>query len=232
MYPNDFLVYSHPEVKEHVKKVHWILIDGTFQSCPSRFKQLVTILSREEKTGTFFPILHALMPSRTTESYLRLFEIVDQYFSFDQLSYITADFEKSQTNVVRQWAARRKKKVEIIGCKFHYSKASGRRSKEETKKRKLTEEGREFLLAFQSMPFLERDDITNMLDSLETLVHPYDKFVDYFTRQWMPEEIFKLWNLSGKQSKGILTRYTNNALESCNGRLGWEFQQHPQTQIL
>ena len=142
------------------------------------------------------------------------------------------DFEKSLTNVVRQWAVRRKKKVEIIGCKFHYSKALGRRFKEETKRRKLTEEEREFLLAFQSMHFLERDDITNMLDSLETLVHPYDKFVDYFTRQWMPEEIFKLWNLYGKQSKGILTRYTNNALESCNGRLGWEFQQHPQTQIL
>lgn len=54
VYSNDFLVYSHPEVKEHVKKVHWILIDGTFQSCPLRFKQLVTIVSRDEKNWDIF----------------------------------------------------------------------------------------------------------------------------------------------------------------------------------
>ena len=70
VYPNDFLIYSHPEVKEHVKNVRWVLVDGTFQSCPVRFKQLLTILARDEKTGTFFPIVHALMPSRTADSYV------------------------------------------------------------------------------------------------------------------------------------------------------------------
>ena len=232
VYPNDFLIYSHPEVKEHVKNVHWILVDGTFKSCPVRFKQLLTILARDEQTGTFFPILHALMPSRTTDSYMRLFEIVDHYFSFDQLAYITVDFEKSLTHVLRQWAQRRQKKVEIIGCKFHYSKALSRRFKDEVKRRKLRAQEKEFLRAFQSMPFLERSDILHMLDSLKTMVHPYGNFVAYFNRTWMPQEMFDLWNLSGKQSHGILTRYTNNALESLNGRLGLEFPQHPQTQML
>ena len=54
VYPNDFLIYSHPEVKEYVKNVHWILVDGIFKSCPVSFKQLLTILARDEQTGTFF----------------------------------------------------------------------------------------------------------------------------------------------------------------------------------
>ena len=230
VYPSDFLIYSHRDIRKLANDVHWILVDGTFKACPGRFKQLLTVLARDEETGVFFPVIHALMPSRVTDSYMRFFEFVDQYFLFEQLAYITVDFERSLIQALRHWISKRHKTIEIIGCKFHYSKAITRHFKE--KRKKLNKRDKEFLSAFYNLPFLKRTDIDNILDALNTVEHPNRKFVEYFKRTWMSGEMFDLWNLSDKQSEGVLGRYTNNAIESFHSRLGVEVSKHPQTQIL
>ena len=231
VYPDDWIIYSHPEVRKRVKAVRWLLIDGTFKACPSRFGQLLTLLSRDDATSVFFPVIRALMPSRTAKSYLRLFEIIDSYFSFPRLAYVTVDFEKSLVQVVQSWVKGRNKPVEIIGCKFHYAKAVTYRFKG-GKKRKLKTQDRAILKAFQSMPFLEQRDIKRMLSEFQTVVHSHVKFAEYFQRTWMSNAFFPLWNLSNKQHHGLRTRYTNNGIESFHSRIGSELSRHPQTQNL
>ena len=127
-------------------------------------------------------------------------------------------------------ASKRHKKIEIIGCTFHYSKAITRHFKEGRKK--LNRRDREFLTAFHNMPCLKCSDIQNILGSLNTVDHSHRSFVEYFKRTWMSAQMFNLWNLSGKQTQGILARYTNNAIESFDSRLGVAVTRHPQTQIL
>lgn len=231
VYPENWLVYSHPQLKDRVKDVRWLLIDGTFKACPTRFGQLLTLLSRDETTGVFFPVVHALMPSRTTKSYLRLFEIIDNYFSFPRLSYVTVDFEKSLVQAVQSWVEGRDKPVEIIGCKFHYAKAVTHHFKGR-KRRRLTAQESAILKAFQSMPYLERRDIEKILRGFETVVHSHGEFTAYFRRTWMSDLYFPLWNLSNKQHRGLRTRYTNNGIESFHSRIGSELSRHPQTQNL
>ena len=227
--PSKLVCFSFKNLRDLAGSVRWILIDGTFRTCPKQFYQCITLLSLEESTGTFFPICHCLLPDKTLDTYMLMFSILDASFVFDNLEFITIDFERALIKAVRKWTQMKQRMVRILGCKFHFAKSLNKHFKRR-KKRKLSEREREFIHLFLNFPFLYKRDIEAILKCLSTVEHPHEGFVKYFTKHWMNDDQMRLWNFSDMDDDGLITRYTNNAIEAFHKRMSLELSPHPSVQ--
>lgn len=248
--PQRVLVYSSPNVKDF-SDVKWILIDGTFKRCPKQFYQCVTFLSRERRTGTFFPLCHCLLPNKCSDTYKLMFSVVSEQFPMPNLEFVTVDFEKALINAVKSWISGKNRPVHILGCKFHFSKCltkhfrqakkrsrkskqplqKGKKdSRENEKKRELTQIEQAFISQFYSLPFLRRVEIEKILRALSTVEHPHHTFIRYFEKTWMGGDIFPLWNLSHRDGTGLGSMYTNNGIESFHKTMSRQLSPHPKIQ--
>ena len=227
--PSKLVCFSFKDLRNLAGTVRWLLIDGTFRTCPKQFYQCVTLLSLEESTGVFFPICHCLLPDKTLETYMLMFSILDASLMFDNLEFITIDFERALIKAVRIWTQRKQRRIRILGCKFHFAKALNKHFKRR-KKRKLSELEREFIHLFLVFPFLCKGDIEAILKCLSTVKHRHEGFVKYFTKNWMKDDLIGLWNFSDMDDDGLITRYTNNAIEAFHKRMSLELSPHPSVQ--
>ena len=229
--PEPWVIYMHSGVDAVTRDVKWLLIDGTFHCCPKPFAQLLTFLARHDRTGVFFPVCHVLMPNRLAKSYRFMYDILDQCIKFPLLESITVDFERALIQETASWLRRNEKKVEIFGCKFHFSKALTKHFRKQGRKR-LNEDEKALLHAFLTFPFLEKDDIMGIMDAMRTCIHNHATFLDYFNRVWMCETMFEVWNASGKREDGLFTRFTNNGIESLHAMLKRFLRGHPRADRL
>ena len=227
--PQRLIVYSHPQIRE-LSDVKWLLIDGTFRRCPKQFYQCVTFLSRESRTGVFFPLCHCLLPDKCLETYNLLFSIIDGLFPFPNLEFVTVDFEKALINAAQTWISSKKRPVRILGCKFHFSKCITKHFRK-SRRKKMTDMEREFISLFYSLPFLQESDIKRLFNALSTVDHPHAAFIAYFRRTWMKKDIFPLWNVSHQDNDGLNTMYTNNGIESFHKLMSRQLNPHPQVQV-
>ena len=223
--PRKMIIYSFSAFRSLAKSVTWLLIDGTFRSCPKGFAQCVTLLSRDEETGVFFPLCHSLLPDKSAETYHLLFNILNTHFSFPSLSWITVDFEEALVKSLRVWISTKPWKIRLIGCKFHFGKAIGKRFR--GKRHKLSTVDSEFLSLFLRTPFMDRKSIDRVFHGLSTVQHPYDSFLRYFKKNWLKDERFALWNLSEATDSGLISRYTNNGIESFHKGMNRSMCPHP-----
>ncbi len=93
----------------------WYL-DGTFRTAPLIFQQIYVILC--ERLGAVHPIIYALLPNKTSETYERLFRLVKDLCPNANPQSLSCDFEL---------AAFQKMLTEfpdsqIFGCFFHLTK--------------------------------------------------------------------------------------------------------------
>lgn len=227
--PTRLLIYSCKESQKLADEVQWLLIDGTFRRCPKQFYQCVTLLSRDESNGVFFPICHCLLPNKEAGTYALMFSILERSFSFQNLAFITIDFEKALISSARTWIIRKERPVRILGCKFHFSKCLNKHFRKK-KAKKLEQQHKYFIEQFLRFPFLTKGDIVAILNGLQTVQHPHEDFVRYFTRTWLEDDMFLLWNFSSMDDQGLITMYTNNAIEAFHKRMAIELSPHPQVQ--
>ena len=226
--PSKIVIYGLQRLRKYAQDTQWLLIDGTFHACPKHFYQCVTLLSRHEATGVFFPLCHCLLPDKSSETYDLMFDVITTNFSFPGLCWITVDFEWALIQSVKRWV-KGNRRVRVIGCKFHFSKALNRRFRG-TKRRKLSQPDQEFLTLFQQLPFMNKEDITRVLHGLATVQHAHDDFVAYVQKHWMRDEMFTLWNLDGIEDDGLLSRYTNNGIEAFHSIMKRQLNAHPRIQ--
>ena len=224
--PARLIVYAFPGLKNRGATAQWLLIDGTFRSCPKQFAQCVTIMSRDEVTGVFFPLCHCLLPDRTESTYDLMFEIIEQHFSFQQIGWITVDFETALVKATEKWISKKPWKIRILGCKFHFAKAITKRFRG-NKRKKLSDLDSEFLSLLLLTPFMTMDDIRLVLRGLSTVQHAHESFIAYYRENWMKEVRSKLWNISDMVDIGLLSRYTNNGIESFHKLMNLELPSHP-----
>lgn len=228
--PSKLLVYSCKESQKLASHVEWLLIDGTFRRCPKQFYQCVTLLSRDETNGVFFPICHCLLPNKEADTYAQMFSILESSFSFPKLAFVTVDFEKALISSVRTWMSRKQRAARLLGCKFHFSKCLNKHFRK-SKTRRLEPSEKYFIQQFVRFPFLPKKDILAILEALQTVEHPYQDFIRYFTQTWMKDDtMFELWNFSSMDDEGLITLYTNNAIEAFHKRMSLELSPHPQIQ--
>jgi hypothetical protein len=107
------------------KHKHW-QADGTFKFAPKLFKQVYTIHVSDEN-GFSFPTVHAISTNKSTDTYMRLLEIVKAHVdlentsNFDPLEFM-CDFEIAAHDAVRPTF----NETAIKSCFFHLCQSAKR----------------------------------------------------------------------------------------------------------
>ena len=80
-----------------------IYCDGTFYPCPSVFHQIYTIHIQID--GIMYPVLYALLPSKSEQVYMRFFNLVQRTLITNNLPFspttVFMDFERAAQNTIR-----------------------------------------------------------------------------------------------------------------------------------
>lgn len=95
-----------------------IYCDGTFYTCPSVFHQIYTIHIQID--GIMYPVVYALLPSKSEQVYTRFFNLVQRTMITNNLPFspttVLMDFERAAQNAIRSVCHG----ITIKGCFFHY----------------------------------------------------------------------------------------------------------------
>jgi MULE transposase domain len=103
-----------------------LYVDGTFSLAPQFFAQVYVIMA--EKGGFVFPVLYALLPDKTQQTYVRMFDAITSTWPHLNPTSISTDFEMAALNAINSVFP----DAATFGCLFHLSK---------NMKKKLTNEG-------------------------------------------------------------------------------------------
>lgn len=112
--------------KESLKCHTDFFMDGTFKSCSKQFKQIYTIhadYGSSEEVTNIHPVLFALLPNKTKDTYVRLFLCIIQVIPEWNPINVTIDFEAATMSALREVFPQ----VEIHGCYFHMKKCLWRK---------------------------------------------------------------------------------------------------------
>jgi hypothetical protein len=98
----------------------WVM-DGTFKTVPTIFKQLYTIHGSVggNENSRIMPLVYALMSSKSEECYKRLFQDLIEFSEEHDIDlqprYILTDFEKAAINAIQAEF----QNIQNKGCHFH-----------------------------------------------------------------------------------------------------------------
>ena len=107
----------------HLSQSSFWIMDGTFKTVPTIFKQLYTIHGQVggSENSRIVPLVYVLMSSKTEEYYQRLFQdLIDFSEEQDivlQPQFVLTDFEKAAINSIQVEFP----EVQNKGCHFHLS---------------------------------------------------------------------------------------------------------------
>ena len=114
------LLFATDKQLETLFSSEWIFMDGTFDSCPSQFKQIYTIhglkfqqseLIDDSKCLVYvyrldFPCVIGLLSGKSTDVYLQLFSELEQHAERLNMKFnprhVMSDFEMSMIKAVKQ----------------------------------------------------------------------------------------------------------------------------------
>lgn len=121
-----FLIFGRESHQNWSQTMKNIYMDGSFRITPKPFTQVYVIMA--ERNKFVFPVLYALLPDKTEETYVRLFNAVIKIWPQFNPDWISIDFERAEINAIRQVFPN----ASIRCCFFHLVK---------NMKKKLSEEG-------------------------------------------------------------------------------------------
>ena len=111
----------------HLSTLDTICVDGTFHVCPSLFTQLFSINGFLH--GQQFPLVYALLPSKSRNDYNRFFTLLREEMQTLGLrlepEHVMADFKISLVQSIELQCPQ----ASIKGCYFHFSQCLWKRSK-------------------------------------------------------------------------------------------------------
>lgn len=118
---SNIIVFCTNSNLKHLCKCDSIYMDGTFDKCTKFFLQMFTIHGFQN--GHYIPLVFCLLPSKLTNTYERLFRLLNEkcqeVFLELKPKHVTIDFEKAiHKAVLNVWPS-----TEIRGCRFHLFQA-------------------------------------------------------------------------------------------------------------
>lgn len=125
------LMFSTPRNIQFLSNCTGLLIDGTFKTAPSLFKQVYTIQGTrlegpEQQPGKAIPLIFCLLPDKQERTYMDVFETVKRNLPGWEPTRVMLDFERAAINAVQtQWI-----NTQITGCFFHLRQSLHRQIKE------------------------------------------------------------------------------------------------------
>lgn len=206
-----------------LRKSASVYMDGTFEYCPKYFYQLYTI--HGFINNTYVPLLFALLPDKTINTYTNLFEKIRK------LDIIPNTFVVDFEIAVHKTLEIIFEGCDIRGCNFHLKQSWYRKIKNlglSQQYNKGEDEVGKWLIYVFGLPFLESKDISECfvedLMSIKPIDEKLDKFCDYLVDTYISEDSLfppKLWsNLSSDLYK------STNACESFHSDFNAHFYHH------
>ena len=110
--------------------VDYLLIDGSFKSCPHGWSQYLNIMGVKSPNNQYFPVAHILLNGKKKEVYIEAFRRL-LMFIHDKLPtqiMIVTDFEQALQEAVVTVFTSFKITVRVLGCLFHFSQAIMKKS--------------------------------------------------------------------------------------------------------
>ena len=115
------LIFTKSENLKWLQEAKYWIMDGTFKTVPTLFRQLCSIHAPAGGNGNFriVPLVYALMTKKSEELYQRLFQEVNELAEENDLElkpeFVLTDFEKGAINaIISEFPNARSK-----GCHFH-----------------------------------------------------------------------------------------------------------------
>lgn len=169
------IIFATPDNMKRLMEAGYWMMDGTFKTSPSLFRQLYTI---HAPVGTIpeairvVPLVYALMSSKSEECYTRLFQELNDYADQHQHSlapsFIVTDFEQAAINASKLEFAGAQNK----GCLFHLGQSIYRRIESSKLKTKYGTDV-DFALKMRhlaALAFLPAEEIPSAFDKVKTII--------------------------------------------------------------
>ena len=228
---HDVFLWGHPELLLMLRRRNCVVfIDGTFKCVPHPFQQCVILMTLDDETNLFVPVVFGLLDNKTSWAFWHYLHaiFVETETKFNP-AVVVSDFEAALLQAIDEQlpSARR------VGCLFHFKQALRRKMVKmnfaETSIRAAMERG-----SLDVLTTVKRSNVEKKLKELEENMQRTDEhekwksFFSYFKQTWMMKYGVELWNHSTKQKEDEIVHRTNNALESFNRRLNDRFgNAHP-----
>lgn len=219
---------------------HWYC-DGTFKTCPPLFTQIYSVHSIVDKR--VLPAIFALLPSKSEDTYSRLFAQMKNMLPTANPDSVMTDFESATVNAFHYEYPNTTQR----GCFFHFTQCLYRKIQDNGLQHKYCTEA-DFALTMRMLSGLAFVPVPEVIAAFDRLcdsgMFPAEAqpVLDYFEDNWIgrpqrrnrrraPRFQHSLWNCYDSVSTGLPK--TNNALEgwhrgfaellSCNHPTIWKF---------
>ena len=203
-----------------ISESHFIFIDGTFDTAPTNFKQVLVIMGQTAHMNV--PLAYLLLPNKMQSTYviaLTLFKNEVQASFWSGATFIT-DFEKAEFNAVKQVLMNTSHHLQL--CYFHFVQSMMRHFNDYPE-----DELTDHLFDLSKMlPFIPQKVLYDAFEVMETYPE-IKKFVNYFKENYLKIYEFDDWSVFGKPSQIVIS---NNVAESHNALLKREIGIDPSLQ--
>ena len=218
------LIFSTDGVLDAVNTstINTLLLDGTFKSSPTLFRQVWVIRGR---IGEFYiPILYALLEDKRPKSYTAVLEFLHSRCPLINLVNIICDFEKAEHSA----ASFVFPNCIIKGCLFHFNQAQSRKFLK-IPGSNTDDILRVLLSSVYGLPFLPVNDVLQGWIELKTMMwilYPtpaISDYIRYFENTWLFSSAYpvRMWNVFDAVEHD--QPRTNNASEGGNNALNRAF---------
>ncbi|KAL7070532.1 hypothetical protein ACQ4LE_010643 [Meloidogyne hapla] len=236
---NRIIIFASPTDVARLSSSDVWLCDGTFKNDQQLFYQL-WIISGQFYQPVVLPFVYILIPSKTTESYLKALELliakIDEINPGYRPHTVIFDFEKAEEQALRTALPF----ATIQGCFFQYKQALWRKIQELGWGKGEIEGLHNYLKMFVALTFVDTVNVPAYFNQLaqvflelfgnEDPEGPHVSFINYMERNWIGKDFMPprfplpMWN-----SKGItydqMPRATNS-VESWHFTFAGIFYRH------
>ena len=183
------IVFGTQENLKILCEVDTVYVDGTFQTCPHLFYQIFSL--HGFKNGKQFPLVYALLPDKSRQTYSRLLELVKRKTVSLELNLSPSKFLGDFELAIKQAVDLCFPLADFKGCYFHFSQALMRKFQALGLQvaYRSDEEAKQFLrttaaLAFVPIRFV-RLAWQGIKASAPTHLPRIEEFVEYFESTWL-----------------------------------------------
>ncbi|CAF3418260.1 unnamed protein product [Rotaria socialis] len=224
-YEGRLLMFSTPKLLSALFNSDIILCDGTFKTRPLLFQQVYVVMGKYH--GETIPLLWCLTSCRTQSVYdaiyKRLKKIAKQMQMEWKMTQCMMDFERAVMNSFQEAFPN----IDLKCCWYHLVQSLWRKIQKLglTIPYETDPLVNSWLRQFMALPLISKGLINDALQLLKDTIpsndNKYQKFIQYFEKEYMKRTSIDLWHHGCNDMK------TNNSLEGYNFRLLTRFGLHP-----
>lgn len=225
------LAFQNKNMYERMKNIDILLVDGTFESAPFPFYQLVNFMGMCKGGTRFINIFHILIEGKSENDYFNAFTFCSFYLKQMNPSLIITDYEIGLVNALKTIFPdnidKYGKSKRYINCYFHYTQLLRKHFISCYGKRKEKSIKHAIYKMAMHVPFVSEETRKEFLFFISNNCGDGKAFVDYYLNRWGSMDN-SYWSTINNEYHTI----TQCALEGFHHVLNGSFKQKPSLEEL